>query len=317
MQLPKSVKRILLPCFFLLLGITALSNRLDKIFSVIGLHKISDSTNRYLETSFDKSVKGFLVLSTIKSGIAVLEGSEIGVGFKVEIGDLVQSIYDFVDIAWKASLAGSTILLLMRLIFITIGEINHYALALLLFFSAVLFSLPKSGNRSNKLGLSIREIIVFLSVLVIILYVILPLSVSGAAFLSKQITRPLVEEATLGFSSLQDDFSTESLSKRLFEPNEREDLLGSLNIPRRLHDTKERIKETCTWLKKKTKDMSLWTIKLVAGYIFDCIIFPFVLFFILFSFSKGILRYIFGLRRDKTFKEDFVTILKKYKETAI
>ncbi len=312
MPMSGKIKRILFPCLFLLLGILAVNNQIDKIFSRIGLQKITESTIQYLQTSFDKSVKGFLVLSTIKSGIAVLEGTEIGVGFKVEIGDLVQSVYDYVDIAWKTSLAGSTILLLMHLLSTTISAVNHYILAILLFFLSLVFALPQVLAGNHTFGRIVRETVAFLLVLVLTLYIILPLSIAGAAFLSSRITRPLVDEATGGFSSLQHELSSESLTERLFKSDEEEDLLGSFNIPRRLHATKKRLRETGTWLKTKMEDMAHWTIKLVAGYLFDCIIFPFVFFFILFSLSKEILWYIIGMRRDKNFKEDLATILKSY-----
>ncbi len=305
-------KKVILPLIFLLLGITALANGIDQVIARIGIQKISTATTRYLETSFDKSVKGFLVLSTIKSGVAVLEGSEVGVGFSIQIGDLVQSIYDYVDIAWKTALAGSTILLLMRLMYLFIGTVDHYFLALFFFSCSglLIFSLSFPGNGTLKRVL--KEGVVFLAVINATLYLVLPLSISGAAFLSKKITQPLIDDATSGFSSLQDDLSSESLSKKLFDTGNEEDLISSFNIPRRIQKTRERVKETGIWLKEKTEEMAHWTIKLVAGYVFDCIIFPITFFFILFTFSKGIMHYIIGLRRDKSFKEDFLHIIEQY-----
>ncbi len=310
-------KNLILPLIFLLLGITALANGVDQVLAHIGIQKISTATTRYLETSFDKSVKGFLVLSTIKSGVAVLEGSEVGVGFSIQIGDLVQSIYDYVDIAWKTALAGSTILLLMRLMYLFIGTVDHYFLAVFFFsYSGLLFSsLSFPGNGTLKRVA--KEGVVFLAVLSVTLYLVLPLSISGAAFLSKKITQPLIDDATSGFNSLQHDLSSESLSERLFDTGNEEDIISSFNIPRRIQRTGERIKETGIWLKEKTEEMALWTVKLVAGYVFDCIIFPFTFFFILFTFSKGILHYIIGLRRDKSFKEDFLHIIEKYYQKDI
>jgi hypothetical protein len=308
----KKLKKHLLPLVILILGVIAFYNGLDYLINAIGMQKATHYNTEYLETSFDKSVKGFLILSSIKSGLAVLEGSEIGVGFNLEIGDLVQSIYDYVDIAWKTALAGSTILLLMRLLFLTIGSIDHYFLALLLFFLSGFLYFSLFFPKRVKLNRLLKEIVLFFLVLTVTLYFILPFSISGAAFLSKRITLPLINDATAGFSSVQHDLSPESLSERLFESSEEKGLLSRLNVPKQLHNMKERIKETGVWLKDKMDDMAMWTIKLVAGYLFDCIVFPFTFFFILFIFSKGIMGYVLGLRRDKSLKDDLHTLFEKY-----
>ena len=57
-----------------------------------------------------------MILSAIKSGVAVLERSRVSIAFNLQVGDIVQSIYDYVDIAWKSALAGCTILFLMRMV---------------------------------------------------------------------------------------------------------------------------------------------------------------------------------------------------------
>jgi hypothetical protein len=50
------------------------------------------------------------VLSDIKVGLAVVEGTEIGVRFCIEIDDAVQSVYDYIDVAWRTVLASAAIL---------------------------------------------------------------------------------------------------------------------------------------------------------------------------------------------------------------
>ena len=92
------------------------TGHMDTLINTCGGAVLSEANRTYLDESFDRSMKGFLVLSAIKSGLAVLEGSEVGVGFNLEVGDIVQSIYDYVDVAWKTALAGGTILLLIQLI---------------------------------------------------------------------------------------------------------------------------------------------------------------------------------------------------------
>ena len=55
----------------------------DRLLGWCGLNRLSASNSAYLKDSFDKSVKGFLVISTVKTGVAVITGSSVGVGFKI------------------------------------------------------------------------------------------------------------------------------------------------------------------------------------------------------------------------------------------
>ena len=111
--MPQQLKKVIKPCiaFLLFVGIIfAVTGHIDRFLGSFGLAKINQLNEHYLEESFDKAFRGFLVLSAIKSGVAVLEGSEVGLGFNLEVGDIVQSIFDYVDTAWKTTLAAATVL---------------------------------------------------------------------------------------------------------------------------------------------------------------------------------------------------------------
>ncbi len=54
---------------------------MDKTINFLGMQQVADSNDAYLQAAFDRSLAGFLVLSGIKSGLAVIEGSEVGIGF--------------------------------------------------------------------------------------------------------------------------------------------------------------------------------------------------------------------------------------------
>ena len=69
----------------LLATIFTATGHLDRMINSTGLERLTRSNDQYLEASFNRSLKGFLLLSTLKSGIAVLEGSEVGVGFLVNV----------------------------------------------------------------------------------------------------------------------------------------------------------------------------------------------------------------------------------------
>ena len=126
------IKRILLIIVLLSGIVLAVTGYLDRSIDVLGLGKVAAANEAYLQNAFDQALTGFLVLSGIKSGLAIVEGSEIGLGFSLEIGDVVQAAYDYVDIAWKTALAGGTILMITRLILQTIVVLDQWSLALLL-----------------------------------------------------------------------------------------------------------------------------------------------------------------------------------------
>ena len=74
------------------------------------------------------------------------------------------------------------------------------------------------------------------------------------------------------------------------------------------------IQELAGYIKDQTKNMSIWTLQLIAGYLFDGIIFPVTFFILLFVVTKGALLYMFEERRTQSFKEDIAAIMEKYYE---
>lgn len=141
----------------LLAGIVlSATGHVDRLLGACGLARLNQSNDCYLKDSFDRSLKGFLVLSAIKSGIAVLEGSEVGVGFNLEVGDMVQSIYDYVDVAWRTALAGGTILLLMRIVLQVIQSVDHWLLVGSLSLYLIVFL---STECTSRLGGAIQQIL--------------------------------------------------------------------------------------------------------------------------------------------------------------
>ncbi len=72
-----------------------------------------DTTKHTLE----RQSASFLLVSTLKSSLAVVEGSDVGIGFRLEVGDLVQSTYDLVDFTWKMLLYGILLITFSKIFF--------------------------------------------------------------------------------------------------------------------------------------------------------------------------------------------------------
>jgi len=298
----------------LLMGIIlSITGHADQIIGSCGLARVNQSNDQYLKDSFDRSLKGFLVLSAIKSGIAVLEGSEVGIGFNLQIGDVVQSIYDYVDVAWRTALAGATILLLMRIVLQVIQSVDHWFLVGSLTLYLIVFLWRWFLPRQTQHRRMLKECLLFVASLAVALYLILPLSISGASYLSHKITRPLVEEAQAGFESLESDLTPQALSNRFFPPEQNEEsLLSQLDIKAKLSTSKQAVMKMGKWLDGITRDFATWTIKIIAGYLFDCVVFPLAFFIVVYLLTRTLLTYMLGISRRQSAQADLEGIFRKY-----
>ena len=87
---------------------------MNKIFEFTIFNFFKNMTKHYLERAYEESKKLFITLSLLKGTTDVIEGSTVNVnvilGMNIQIGDLVQPIYDIIDILWKISLASVVVL---------------------------------------------------------------------------------------------------------------------------------------------------------------------------------------------------------------
>jgi len=64
-----------------------------------------DQLNTYTGDLIDETLMQdqvtFLAISAIKASLAMIEGSTVGVGFEIQLGDLIQPAYDYVDFFWE------------------------------------------------------------------------------------------------------------------------------------------------------------------------------------------------------------------------
>jgi ABC-type multidrug transport system fused ATPase/permease subunit len=287
---------------------------IDQPIRMLGMGEISKANEAYLKNSFDKAITGFLILSGIKSGLAVLEGSEVGVGFNLEIGDIVQSVYDYVDVAWKTALLGATVILITRLMLQSAEMIDHWCLTFLLFTVFISLIIKWVFPKLSMASRIIRETTFYLIVFSVVLYLVLPLSIISAAFLSEKITRPLIEESQNSFENIKEDFSINGINRQIFSNDQKAEgsWIFDLNIKAQLEKIKARINLLADYFKDKSKNVAIWTIQLIAGYLFDSIIFPITFFILLFIVAKSILMYLFEDRKHRSLKEDIAEMIEKY-----
>lgn len=81
-----------------------------------GYDALNEHAMELVDESFARDEKTFLIITGIKTALAVVEGSEVGVGFELKIGDVVQAPYDTVNFFWDMFLYAFLILGSYRLL---------------------------------------------------------------------------------------------------------------------------------------------------------------------------------------------------------
>lgn len=295
----KSKKRLLVSLLLVGFLITSATGQSERLFGIMGLDSLSGVNRAYLEASSVKSIGMFGVLSTIKVGLAIVEGSELGVGFGLQVGDIVQAAYDYVDIAWRTVLAGTVILFGTKYLLEAAALVDQWFLVLTLCFALSLSLLQWLSTGLVRTRRVIRDVLLLFTVLTIALYLVLPLSVAGGAFLSRKITSPSVREAEAGIVEVRND---------LFSDIQ----YGGETSLSKITDLKEKIKYIVTYIKGKTSRIVSWMFSIIAGYIFDCLIFPFTLFVLLLWLTRASAKYLFGIQQLRTLREDLDDVMARY-----
>ena len=273
---------------------------LDRGLAQIGLGDLALANHHYLEASYDDALEGFLVLSAVKSGLAVVEGSQVGIGFSFQVGDLVQSVYDYVNIAWKAVLAGGTILLMTRLALDGVTMADHWVMALAFF--GLLMLVAVQGFFPDRQGFArlLRSVTATCAFVVLLLYLVLPLAVFGASRLSERLTRPLIQESYDTFTHVSRTFTFRALESELGEEaDDTSAIETAMGLGERYERLKKRLRDLEAYLGDQAKSLAGTTFQLIAGYLFDCVIFPLAFVAVLVLFLKGMPGYLIRFEQDR------------------
>ena len=73
----------------------------DTLGSWMRFDALNAKASELVDASLERNQTTFLVISGIKAGLALIEGSSVGVGVELELGDIVQPVYDYVDFFWR------------------------------------------------------------------------------------------------------------------------------------------------------------------------------------------------------------------------
>jgi hypothetical protein len=260
-------------------------------FGAAGLDRLRSANDRYLSASFDKTLRTFGVLSGVKVALAVVQGSDAGFGIHVEVGDVVQSAYDYVDIAWRATLLSAAVLLGTRYLLAAAELAAPWVLAAALAAAWAALCVKWAAPSRRGLRALFQDAAWTAGIASLTLMLLLPASVAGGRWFSERITRPSVAEAEAGFREMRAALEPPS-------PERRTGLWSAIT------EGKERFTRTVDAVRRKAGALSEWVLKLVAGFLFDCIVFPLLLFWLVTRAARRGIRYVLDLRRGRRLAGD-------------
>lgn len=150
------------------------------------------------QDALDRNLKSFLTVSGIKAVVALLEGSSVGVGFELEVGDLVQPAYDYIDFVWKLLLYALLILgfyqLLLETGVLTVG-VQILGLGLMFWGVAMIYPTPHLDTRAWA-----RRIVL----LGVLLAFVVPVALLATDFVSNRYMDPLKAKYSRRLEETQD-----------------------------------------------------------------------------------------------------------------
>ena len=287
---------------------------LEVILSQTGFEKVNEAATEHLEQQREQALKGFLLLSALKVGLAVLRSSEIGLILNVRIGDLAVAVYDYVNFGWKVLLAAVAYYYIAEYLLTLASVVNIWFLwAALTCIAAWLLIVDfRPGN------LRLRSVLartgMTASVLVLLLYVGLPLSLVGAGWVSAHITGEPIKEA----NSIYEDMG-HTMPSLTGEKTGGEKKAGTSDIPTTTvtvpfpYDgsdpslaitegpkgeragifaglvSGDSIKELKDYLEQRSRALASAVLRQTAAYLFNIVIFPLLMLFTLYFACKYVM----------------------------
>jgi hypothetical protein len=179
------------------------------------------SSQSYLDDTINKSTDIFLSLSAIKAFTAIIEGSEIGVNafgqFSLQVGDIVQSLYDIIDIMWKVSFVGVVALSIQKIF------LEYFPTILLshMVGIATLFYLP-SLFYENFIVSFFRKTSKFIVILFASVYFLIPFNIFIASKTSEYLDYNYFKPAIIKLQVETDKLSTLTTKLEKIEVNKSE-----------------------------------------------------------------------------------------------
>lgn len=287
---------------------------IDLLIAKAGVGEVQDQASQYLREQREQALKGFLILSALKVGLAVLRSSEIGLILNVRIGDLAVAVYDYVNFGWKVLLAAVAYYYLAEFLLDLAGTLDVGFLWAALVCLGLVFTMGAihPGNWRPSVLFARTGWAAFAFTL--ILYLGLPLAFVGAGWVSVHVTGDSITEANRFFEELRDDmpgFLGESGREGSLQSEIR---TSSVTVPFPYDGTDpskvvivipeseggfaqlfagaistEKLKELRDYLEERSRSLASAVLRQTAAYLFNIVVFPLLMLLALYWCGKYIM----------------------------
>lgn len=273
-------KGIILKVLIILGIIFCIFGVMNVIFENTIFNLLKNLTKPYLDKTYDESKKLFLVLSLIKGTTDVIEGSTVNVsmilGMEIEVGDIVQPIYDIINILWKISLASTVILKLESLYF----EIFKVKIANLLIFISLVSLLPYTFIK-NKVTSIFKSISKYSFFILVFIYLVLPGSLLINSYISRyfeeEYKKPAIEKLDKSLDKLNE------VKNRLFTFEQSKSIF---DVPGQINSTKEKVEDFNKEIVSVSKSLSENTPLIIGIMLLTTIILPILIILFLYKVTR-------------------------------
>ena len=276
-----------------------------------GAGVVRESASEYLEVQRERALEGFLILSALKVGLAVLRSSEIGLVLNVRIGDLAVAVYDYVNFGWKVLLAAVSYYYIAGYVLDLAGTVETWFLwaGLVFLVLALILTVFRPVWLKPRIALLRMGTVAF--VMTLIVYLALPLAFVGAGWVSAHITAKPIEEATRLFQELRDDMPGIGKEEAKAHPGKPGIQTPSVTVPVPYNGTDpsgvvvenkgitggvshflsgiiplEKLREMGEYLEERSRSLASAVLRQTAAYLFDIVVLPLLTLLILFWSGK-------------------------------
>lgn len=180
------------------LGLVCMA-RPERAGELLGQGAASRAASLRVDAALERNQDTFFALSAAKAAVAVVEGSAVGVGFHLEIGDVMQPVLDLVHFFWRLLLFSLLLLaaykLLMETGILTLGIAALGA-------SGVLWGTSRLQPRGRERLLGAARVLALAGLLVAYL---VPVALLTTDRLAATYTRQLAERYRAEIASFGED----------------------------------------------------------------------------------------------------------------
>lgn len=248
------------------------------VLSMLQDRTILPPARGYVERSQEKALAAFITISAVKGLVAVVEGSDVA---GIEVGDIVQPLYDSIDITWKLLAASLAALYAMEVVLVLCGKLGGFFLSVLF---VVLLALQLFRIET------LRRVAFFTGILSFFFFAAIPMTLVIGGSLSEGYSRPV----RLQFDTRMEEFRQEFRDR--VEQMQTGDLIefGSWTDPGISFPSYHIVRAILSDMEELVKELPELLFRTGVTWLLDVVVIPIGLLFILYRLALLFIGSVFG-----------------------